>query len=207
MSNHQGNTTMIGLLLLFLFSAYLLFFILTWQQSLKHLSVRAKTYLCFKNIAFKTKQHIQRINRLNWFILQAHRLKLLTSVFPALAGVKLTTEGARQILQKTQDLLQLQYWGFLLTQKSSCPLSVLAWLTPYQSSGPKLQRSPDHTVSLRSNPWNLILTSSALTLKGSFHFQDHLSPKHRLEVQEQTLALGFWKGWSGSGSFPASWPF
>lgn len=188
--NEKGNTTLLGLTFLLLFSILGSYFI---QKQLFYISeqkTKQELLLCTKKVNGLTQNFIQNIKRTNYL------LKMLTigkyaSIF--IPGINLTTTTGVKLgiktLKITQQTLLFSFMKNMgkmaMNQCSINPLRVIQ--TPYQHYGLDFKRNKFNEAKLRSKKWTVNTHKGKFLIMNSFDILQNKTSSTMIEVSLSSM--------------------
>ncbi|MBL7666225.1 MAG: hypothetical protein JNM93_13900 [Bacteriovoracaceae bacterium] len=140
-------------------------------------------YLVVKKQVTELRAFTQKINRANYFIKNAHNVKMLSQFFPQLSSVK----NASEILIKQMKLLQqVALISFqkkqLEWQRKKWAKSLCFYTTPYVTSNPLLfVREKNETVKLKEPKWKCQYYQDKMLIEIAYQMNNATTAKLQLQ--------------------------
>ncbi len=159
-SNQQGSSTCIGLMLTILLSSQLILYVLVMRAHEEKLKNRSKIYLCARQYQGHTLEYVNTTEKLNIGIRYSSRASLVASLFPGLQVLKLTSKGIKTTLQKLQTVEFLSYVkDIAFLYQKSCPPDVFQLKPIYRN-----KRNFEGEKVLWKRRWKSLIFSKDLFL-------------------------------------------
>ncbi|MGE3611121.1 MAG: hypothetical protein AB7I27_16135 [Bacteriovoracaceae bacterium] len=176
--NQKGETTLLGVLLLFALSSLLILCQLELRASFRLLQKRTKLFLCTKEAKGELNQYLKTMGRTNWAIKNLNRTKLITMIIPGLQGISSNAQKAKEALIQYQNFQLISYLKTLKQlSKNGCFLDPRMFITPFELSASIYKRDMEGGAILRKNEWVYYFSQKPYALSLQVKAEGYLSPK------------------------------
>lgn len=150
MNNQRGNSTLVGILLIFTLSAWSLLYLQKEAALFNQLKSRLRTYMCMKGLNGEVKTHVRWMERLNTAI-EVSNAVIVAGIAapPAIAAAKIAKRTSQAAQQAKHFLYLKNLWGL---HRKKCFFDPRAYTTPYKNKI-TLTRDAIGRAKLRKRKW------------------------------------------------------
>lgn len=153
--NEQGNSLILGLMILLLFSSLSLHLIKKRVERIQILKDKQELFICTKEINGLTARFIADIKKTNKYLQMATLSNILSITFPQVGIItKVSTKSAIKTLKALQQIKTNLYLKNLIKLRmNSCSFSLVTFKTPIVFKLWKIQRDKLNRALFRSKKW------------------------------------------------------
>ena len=172
--NDKGNMTIMGAMLTFILSGFIIFLIYKHDLELKESKYRKESYLCMTYLNIETEKYVSAMSKFNW---------VFRGLFISLAA-GVNTPQIKLIIESTKKIRLARHIAYLKNLKSNkfcnsfeLSLSYLSHL-PYKTNNLLyLETEFDESTILGEKKWTVILFKKpkGIRLKKSFYLKTYFS--------------------------------